>query len=115
MLSAWLVAAQQRLSTVENTSNLIKHLSSCHNEEHQKCVEEQDKRKNVSPSTSTQITLTERLSSTKKYPKDSAKCKKLDDTLVEMITTDMQQYRTLVLRNTHHFLIPVLKFRVEEL
>ena len=74
-----------------NTSNLMKHLHSCHIEEHKKCLEEQEKnKKKVSTSTSTQITLAESLSSTRKYPKDSAKCKKLDNALVEMITTDMQ-------------------------
>ena len=82
-----------------NTSNLLKHLQSCHHKEHEKCIAE---RQTSSKKTkiSSQMTLQESLSFSKKYPRDSYRCKQLDDVLIEMIATDLQpsflKYTTLL-------------------
>ena len=74
-----------------NTSNPLKHLESCHEEEYKKCVSERPTKKARSTQAlSTQLTLTESIASTRKYHRDSNRCKKLDDALVGMIVTDLQ-------------------------
>ena len=73
-----------------NTSNPLKHLESYHEDEHAKCVAERPTKKARPAQASTQLTLTESIASTRKYPRDSNKCKKLDDALVGMIVTDLQ-------------------------
>ena len=87
--SCLITACKARVKHCGNTSNLLKHLQSCHNKEHEKCVAE---RQTNSKKTkiSTQMTLQESVSFSKKYPRDSSRCKKLDNALIEMIATDLQ-------------------------
>ena len=74
-----------------NTSNFLKHLNSCHPEEYQACIAAQNRNKRPKTSTSSrQITLPETISQSRKYPKNSLRCKQLDDALLYMITTDLQ-------------------------
>ncbi len=80
-----------------NTSNLLKHLNASHPEQHQLCLAAQNANKaakrtptTAGPSALQQLTLSEATSMTRVYPKDSSKCKKLDNSLIEMIATDIQ-------------------------
>ena len=74
-----------------NTSNFLKHLNSCHPEEYQACIAAQNRNKRPKTSTSSrQITLPETISQSRKYLKNSLRCKQLDDALFYMITTDLQ-------------------------
>ena len=72
-----------------NTSNALKHLESCHGEEHKKCIADKPPKKTRSDNL-TQLSLTESVALTRKYPRDSNRCKKLDDAVVEMIATDLR-------------------------
>ena len=70
-----------------NTSNLLKHLHSCHLEEYKKCIAEKQqtrKKTKTSEDTSKQITLLDTMSLSQKYPQDSTRCKRLNSALIEM-------------------------------
>ena len=83
-------ACKARVKHCCNTSNLLKHLQSCHANEYEKCIAERMSNKKAKVSTSKQITLTESIASSRKYPRDSIRCKRLDNALVEMIAADLQ-------------------------
>ena len=76
-----------------NTTNMLKHLKSCHIEEYKNCVSEtvqtKKARLEATPS-SKQLTLEESSERSMKYPRESSKCKILDNALIEMIATDLQ-------------------------
>ena len=76
-----------------NTSNLLKHLHSCHIKEYEQYIVERQTTSKKTKSTSAQITIQESVSLSRKYPWDSSRCKKLDDALVEMITTDLSLHQ----------------------
>ena len=85
-----------RIKHSGNTSNLLKHLKICHPEEYQKCIPAQESRNKKSKSadsvasTSKQITISETMSLSRKYPSASVRSKTLDNALIEMIATDLQ-------------------------
>ena len=81
-----------------NTSNLLKHLKSRHLQQHQECLEERrlhnektgKKSKDASLAGSSQPTLNQVMASSCFYPKESVKRQRIEEALVEMITTDLQ-------------------------
>ena len=64
------------------TKKLLKHLHSCHIKEYEQCIIERQTTSKMTKSTSAQITIQESVSLSRKYPRDSSWCKKLDDVYV---------------------------------
>ena len=80
----------------KNTSNLLKHLKCRHLQQHQECLEERrlmnenNAKKSRPQQISQQPTIEQTINSTTLFSNESTKRKRMDDALVEMITTDMQ-------------------------
>ena len=87
----------ESVKTAGNTSNLLKHLKNKHHDAYQHVHEEQEEMKRLKEDKSgscagskKQVTLSESLTKTSGYRKDSQRRKIIDDALIKMLALDLQ-------------------------
>ena len=91
------VLCKDIVKTSGNTSNAMKHLKSKHQEEYQLVHAQQEESKRLrleqrqsSAEQSKQVSLETTLERSRVYPRESTRCKKLDESLVRMLAVDLQ-------------------------
>ena len=88
-----LAGCNTKIKHCSNTSNLLKHLFAKHQKEYQACIQARESAEAASKKKKDdthQVTLQTSFLMGTPYPRESNRCRRLDDALIEMIAVDLQ-------------------------